>query len=278
MKAIQKQFENNTPLNTNLLIKALIDRHRTALLRGEYDNAICYDGIVDECQYRLQPIRMAFLLKETNYTAPKDNPNAKKEDWNYVDWLNCKQSRPKSISNIHLYITFRNLCMWVAEFFDLLQGRDIKYSDYTVNQNENSSIDTEQLRTELAKVAIINLKKTWGGSSTNWNDLNRYLTDDDDNTRVINSDIKTVLLKELSLVDPNVVICGGRQVYDFAKRIFSDTDATQEIGDRNLVAFTYNNTIFVDFHHPACRGSRKEQFKYAKGIFEKLIPHLRGQD
>ena len=248
----------------NEQIKHYMTEHRDVLSRGDETQELCFDGIVDESTYFQQNYRVCFLLKETNITNP-----AEKRDWDYANWLNYNQLQGK---NVNLYKTYHNACMWIAELYDIMNGNDIKYSDYTYTQTEDGSLDLKKVRPELAKVAFVNLKKTWGGPSTQWKDLNAYINDKIDKQWVVNKDIQNTLKYEMSLLKPKIVICGSQEVYDFARNIFGVERDIVEITETN--AFESNGMLFVKFRHPACRGKRKDQFEYAKKIFDEIVPIL----
>lgn len=253
--------------NVNEQIKKYMEEHRELLSRGDDTKALCFDGIVDEEKY----FSICFLLKETNITDP-----TQKQDWSYVNWLYYNQLHKQVIEkseSTDLYKTYHNTCMWTAEFIDMLNGNDIRYSDYTYNNQSNGSLDLEKVRPVLEKIAIINLKKTWGGSSTEWRKLNQYINDKSNDGWIVNKGIQDVLVYEMSLIKPRIVICGGQQVYDFAKKIFINNQ--KELILTTTEAFESNGALFVKFRHPACRGKRISQFEYAKSIFEEIIPIIK---
>ena len=68
-------------------INELLKSNRTALLNNENQNAICYDGIVNEAMYE----HVVVLLKETNGTDATGKIPEKLEDWNYCRWLKEQQ-------------------------------------------------------------------------------------------------------------------------------------------------------------------------------------------
>lgn len=263
--------------NVNLEIKKLLDRHRATLLREDNKNGLCYDGIVDEKTYfdKENKCPIAFLLKETNATDKNGMIPDVKENWDYIGWLNYNQLhkiiRNPEHENESLYKTYHNLCMWIKEFYDLLDKKAIAYKDYTYEKEECGALNIPAVRHMLGQIAIVNLKKTWGNNATPWKDLNAYLTDKNGITRTINPEIQHILQKEIKLISPKIVFCGGRQVYDFARMIFTEDSCPAKELDTVANCFLFENTLFVSFRHPACRGRRKEQFDYAKDIFNQII-------
>ena len=123
-------------------------------------------------------------------------------------------------------------------------------------------LSEENLRYQLGKAAVINLKKTWGGATTAWKSLNNYLK---------NSCIKEVLKNELAYVEPQIVVCGSTEVYDFAKKIFEpNTENTIVTSKKTVRVFFYQNMKFVEFYHPACRKSREFLYDFCREVVDQL--------
>ena len=253
-------------MSINHQIKNYMIEHREFLSRGDETKALCFHGVVDELTYLKQVHKICFLLKETNITDP-----SKKKDWDYANWLNYNQLRGEKREKDDketLYKTYHNVCMWVAMFYDLLSEKDVQYANYTYTETDDGALNLNKIKGELAKVAFVNLKKTWGGPYTQWKDLNRYIKDKIDNQWSVNPEIQATLNFEMSLINPQIVICGSQVVYDFARSIFCVDKEMAEITQTD--AFQSNGVLFVNFRHPACRGSRKNQFEYAKKIFNEI--------
>ena len=75
-----------------LEITRLLKDNREILLNGEVNNAICYDGVVDEALYS----NVVVLLKETNGCDAGGKMPEKLEDWDYRKWLKEQQVEGKS--------------------------------------------------------------------------------------------------------------------------------------------------------------------------------------
>lgn len=259
MKTVEMRAHlcGNQHIYKDRLIKDLLERNRDTLLNGDTDNAICYDGIVDEKAYSNQKFRLMFLLKETNGNTSDGKLPDHYNDWNYVGWIRDNQS----VGTEAIYPTFRNIAMWTSEFYNVFERGETDKSKYLVNGTLQI---TDELRKSLRRIAVINLKKTFGGGSTDWNDLDAYL----------NQDICDILREEISTAEPTVVLCGGKQVFDFVYRIhrlekcppLTVTTATGNTVEY-IPAYDY---IYVNFYHPACRKSREKMFDYAADAFETL--------
>lgn len=239
------------------LIKHKLAENRQALLGKDKHNGLCYDGIVDEKAYSAQEYKLAFLLKETNGNKPDGAAPDAYEDWDYVAWIRERQSTGSE----PLYPTFRNIAMWSSEFFDIFEKGKTNKSDYL--QNGVLQIN-DSLRESLKRIAVINLKKTFGGGTTSWKALDQYLT----------SDICDIVREEIHIAEPTVILCGGQQVFDFVFKLYH-TDAGEcptfiTPKEKVIPYIPVGNMKYVNFYHPACRKSREGMYEYASDVFEGL--------
>lgn len=250
-------LQGNQHVYKDKLIKELLIRNRNTLLNNDFKNAICYDGIVDEKTYSRQNHRLAFLLKETNGNTPDGKSPESYDDWDYVGWIKDKQSTGEEA----LYPTFRNISMWASEFYDIFNNGETDKSKYLT---DGVLQITDTLKESLRKIAVINLKKTYGGGTTDWKDLDAYLT----------QEVCDVLREEIFTADPTVVICGGQQVFDFVSRIHrSEKHPTLTVTAPSGKIIEYipaDDYIYVNFYHPACRKSRENMFDYAEDVFKAI--------
>lgn len=256
---MQKNTCNGLGGCKNKKIKEFLDNAREVLLDGELNNALCYDGVVNEEKYEKAKPKLAFLLKETNGNGPKGEAPEKYDDWDYMKWVRDIVAKKEK-----LYPTFRNIAMWSGELFDIMEKGEINKSEYI---KDGVLIVNEKLIGNLEKIAIINLKKTWGKGTTDSNKLEKYLS---------NVEIRKILQKELSIVAPDVVICGSNDVFDFACKIYAGEEKTINTKEGNELQFFKNDkTIFVKFYHPACRKRRETVFDYAGDVFDTLNTIMR---
>lgn len=254
MQAASKQIKELLISNREALVAADISK-------GEKKNGICFDGIIDEACFIAQEQRVMFLLKETNGNDTRGKAPEGYDDWDYRGWLQHQQANdePGNEENSRsFYKTFYNVCMWLDVFYDTFEGKHIPYENYIAS----GRFDTNTLRKNLSKTAIVNLKKTWGGASTDWKSLNHYLH---------NEVVLEVLRKQTVYISPDVVLCGGRQVFDFAKNIFGGEVQTLDLsGSTKTSYFKVSNTLFMDFYHPSCRKKREDLYNYSAEIFNAL--------
>ena len=258
MNTIDIGLQGTQHIRRDQLIREMLEQKKNVMLNGEPNNAICYDGIVDDRQYSRSRFPVAFLLKETNgNTSDGKKPNHYK-DWDYVEWIRESQSK----ADKPLYPTFRNISMWTSVYFDLLERGEVSKEKYL---KDGVLQITDSLRQALRRIAVINLKKTFGGGSTKWEDMEGYL----------NQEVRDVLREQLYIAAPSVVLCGGDAVFDWARQIFDGFEVavqTATTTDGRMVHyFTIRETVFVRFYHPACRKSREAMFDYAEDILKTVI-------
>ena len=239
-------------------IHKLLEDNKEILLNGAEHNGLCYDGLVNEEEYDKQKVKLAFLLKETNGNDKDGKLPTKLNDWEYADWLRNNQVAGKE----PLYRTFYNVCMWISEFYDILKDGTTDVEKYL----KNGALQiTDELRESLNKVAVVNLKKTWGRGTSSWNDINGYIS---------NPEIKKVLNQEMEMLSPDVVLCGGREVFDLAIEVFGDGNLKPEVLTTqmgNKIDFIKNEgATYIHFRHPSSRKSRADQFEYAQDVFLAL--------
>ena len=249
-------------MGTNEAIQNLLKENRTALLQADIStasasNGICYDGIVDEAEFYSaeNSPKVIFLLKETNGNDEHGNAPKDLSDWPYRDWLEHQQATQGTEP---LYRTFHSLCMWLDVFYDCVDGRLMSFSEY----RDNGRLSPDSLRKNLRRTAILNLKKTWGGGSTAWTALNSYLE---------SKAARDVIRKQIELIQPNIVICGGQQVFDFAKTVFGAEEELLPTGDRDILYFKSNGALFLNFYHPACRMSKDFLYNYSADVFKAIL-------
>ena len=223
----------------NERIKELYESNRH-LFEGK---PIAFDGIVNEEIYLSSKTKVTFLLKEIN------DPNMKSDWTDYMDWLN-KGAPDQKTGN--LYKTWPNVCLWI----ELLKNPTCSYKDCL---NSNLSFDESSLKNNLKNIAIVNLKKTGGGGSSNWEEL-----------REATLKCKDFIVSELKEIPSDIVICGG--TFDFAKMLFPLESKNQHILPSGATYFLVDNTVYLDFVHPMWYSvNRNILFAYAKEVFNDLF-------
>lgn len=257
-------------MTKNEEIQMLLTENREILLNGELTNGICFDGIVDEDCFDKQATKLAVLLKETNGNDSEGNHQEVLPDWDYRSWLKEQQAEGKPMpgeSKDPFYSsTFRKLCLWLAEFFDVTDEGNCDVDQYFL---ADGGVDISKVRTSLKKVALVNLKKSWGTEKTNAGKLYNYAT---------NVAIAPILVRELAIISPDFVLCGSSDVFETARNIYGIknknciTKQSETMPDKVMRYMVVGTTVFVEFFHPAWYGKEdRELAEYAKEVFTWVI-------
>lgn len=246
----------------NEKIYDLLEKYRKELISADASsiivpNGICYDGIVNEDLFE-KSNKVLFLLKETNGEDKDRDSQEGYEDWNYRNWLEFQQHKnleEPSYGKRNFYRTFYNVGMWS----DLLNGNvELSFQEYM----KSGGLAEENLRFQLGKVALVNLKKTWGGASTQWKALKNYLKNDS---------VRDVLRTQVSIIEPEIIICGSSEVYDFAKEIFGvNLQRTIDTSKKKIRVFEYQGIKFIEFYHPACRKGREFLYEFCQDVAKQI--------
>lgn len=241
-------------MSKNEKIKKLLECHRDELLRADTiisnGNAICFDGIVNESIFNNEKFKVAILLKDTNGNDNSGKLHEKLEEWNYREWLYNNLVK----SDEWYGSTFNKLCMYVDLCKLIQEGKTPTYKEYV----DLGRYAKDNFKKALERIAVVNLKKTWGRESCTWKILDTYLTNE-------NGLAGEVVKNELDIISPNIVLCGGWESFEMAKRIFVKN--TSEIAE---YAFRSNDMVFIRLYHPAGRGDIEKYYNDAKEKFVAL--------
>lgn len=251
-------------------LKNLICENRDILLNGQAHNGICYDGIVDEDSYNKESIKLLVLMKETNGNDKKSKNSNSHDDWDYIDWIKKQQSEGIPINgeaaNPFYTYTFRKLCLWLTEFFDIVEKGTCRFEEYFT---DDGKIDITRVRSSLKKAAIINLKKSWGNESTDARELYNY---------AVKPDISLILNRQMKIISPDIVLCCSPVVFEIARKVYGDGNepflikSSITIPNKKMRLMFIGKTIFVEFYHPAWYGKSDYQLAaYADEVFSWVL-------
>lgn len=220
-------------------IRQLLEENR-GLLDGK---PVAYDGVADEETWKNAPVRTAFLLKEVN-----DKNMA--QDWDFIGWLaeDAKDASKK------LYFTWQNVSLWM----EALQTG----CSYAQCMNERQEPDWQRLRKNVLSIGVINLKKTAGGGSSDWQEI---LTAAERNAALLKA--------QMEIMDAQLVICGG--TFEFAKHVFGANKVqTLPCGAH---CFVQNGRLYLEFVHPSWYSvNRNILYAYAREVFADAKEILQG--
>lgn len=139
-----------------------------------FEKGFVSDGVVDEEAFRAAPRRIVYLLKEVNDEVD-------------LVWVLCEFLREGGRG-----YTWDNITRWTEGILD----RGIDWAELKI-------ITEERRKETLRKIAVVNLKKTPGGSSASIKSIQAAARRD-----------RERIEEQLSLYDPDYIICCGTGVGD----------------------------------------------------------------
>lgn len=173
------------------------------------------DGIIERHLWSHADLNVAFLLKESN--------ESKSELYGTADL--CEWVRTTMIDRAR-HKMWRTLSQWAYGIHGLSKGTILPFP---------SGPEMEKpLADALLASAVINVKKSDGGASSNYADLERYASED-----------ARFLKRQLRIIGPDLLVCGS--TWCLFRPFF--TDVTQ-VAHR---VFKVDDIYVVDFGHPANR-------------------------
>lgn len=271
-------------MNKNQDLIRFLQKNKQVLLHGDANNGICYDGIVNEAQYNQQTLKVAVLLKETNGSDSSGDTTVSKKDWLYIQWIRhqqaegepeiCVDRQGNSYVNFTPFYssTYRKLCLWLSILFDMHDKKEFSGQNDLEGYFSDGSVNVDMVRKSLHRVAIMNLKKTWGDASTDGEQLRAYATDEH---------IASVLKKQLEeYIAPDIVLCCSEDVFKIATELFDGEIKTSD--QKDLFQQPYQMSVcgkivFVKMYHPTYQGGRTDKAfaGYAKELFSWVLEEVR---
>lgn len=182
---------------------------------GHRDKVFISDGVVCPEQWFEQKIRPLFLLKEA-YGGTSD--------WSLIqDHL--------LLENVKMSHIWSTICRWTEGLMNTTSTVLPAFQSKLAYQNYGNEI--------LKQIAVVNIKKSGGKSSSAMEEINRYADCD-----------KNELRCELELCDPTIVICG----YTISSLgIIMQKDIKAVYNDNWFYWIELNNhpVLVIDYYHPA---------------------------
>jgi hypothetical protein len=206
------------------------------------------DGIMCEEEWDHVETRVLFILKEVNETNKSAKPwrlPALFGDY-YTESIWKKDLRP----------TWENIYIWLK---GILNGKHNYY------MSENTAVDYEEIRSTIKKCAVMNIKKTRGGSTADLREIIAYARRNRDN-----------ILKEINIINPHVIICCG--TFDIMYELLSKSCSLKPLptGDLCLVSeIDGHDYTFFRQNHPNSRSIRRFH-QYNLLIQNLMAAHVHG--
>lgn len=189
------------------------------------------DGIVCLESWRIAKRKILFLLKE---------PNGYKGERGALNDLLRKAAEPNSTSRMWDRPTFHNVGRWA---YGLLN-----YSGYVPSYEEAN----RACKTAVLRCAYINIKKSSGGARA---------------TKEVEVHAQTyaaLLRRQVALIDPDIVVCGG--TYKMLKKHVypSMTRVSERVHQ-------FENSIFINAYHPGYIADRKRMYEQVLSGFHNYM-------
>ena len=254
----------NTDKSINEQIKEMFDEifndefKKDNELEGQF---IEYDGLVDEKEYQKQDLKVAFLLKDVNDEDSKGNCSL-------VKWLGSLKTKYKENSwenkkeEKSWQQTWLNVCYW-CEILKNLNANFIRAYNKEITA----------LLKNLDDIAIVNIKKTNGGSKSIYKELEG----------AVKLYGKSTIKEIEELIQPRLVICCG--TFDLAQmlvQIKRNKDDYESVTVQTTTLpsgakyFIEDGIYYLKFVHPAWYTVNKNiLFAYAKVTFAKILSKIK---
>ena len=196
----------------NGTVKTVQHKQEVELLIDHTQNFIC-DGVVCPEKWFSQSIRPLYLLKEAYGEG----------SWDLIADHLCKSGQ---ISQM-----WRRVSKWTSGLLGTTENTLMPYGNWG---------DVDHYGNEyLQKIAVVNVKKSGGKSSSNMDEIRAYAQFD-----------REELLRELELCDPTVIVCG------YTASVMDIIFKTSVRKDRNENLFYHiqlngHDVLVLDYWHPA---------------------------
>ena len=252
-------------INERIKNKILSDEYIDIISSAHQDEPLVLDGILGEKDSDFDGI--VYLLKEATRTGFEKHKEAaisnghhneffqqgtnKTEIWDFA----ATTARTICNSDERIERIWPTLCYWTAAYYETKN-----FADYS-SLYENSSYKNDDYSV-LSKVAIVNVKKTAGASTT------------EDKVLEAAKAYQELIKEELQIIKPKVVVCCG--TYEYAKELlFKGKSIKTPLLECGAEYFLHTDGdghkfVVVDFVHPSCRVKKQVTYAYAKDVFQEL--------
>ena len=197
-------------MSREIEIKLLMDYWQEKHINNGYKRFI-RDGIVCEEKWEAQHTpRVCYFLKEA-YTSNENGYNLVK------DLHDCE----------HPWTMWRKVAIWTQAIHNAFDGNICEYDDEVLRSKEKEIIDC---------IAVVNLKKSNGGSGSEYEDLKKYAVED-----------KMEIKHELEIIQPDIIVCGNN--LSLLKLVLGEELQDDDAWD-NMLAI-WKDTLVINYYHPA---------------------------
>lgn len=188
-------------------------------------NHFIEDGIVNEDIWFRQDKskRICFFLKEAYLLEEDKSDNLK---WNLA----------KALNDGFLKRMWHSVADWTYGIQNTTENCIPAYI----------TLSNEAKIAELHKISVVNCKKSSGKSKTDWNEIERIVSEEA---------IADFIRNELKIIDPGIIVCGNNAILLY-KYIFKETDGGLNQDEFRKMLDSkhfcrWNDILIIDFYHPA---------------------------
>lgn len=197
------------------ITKIYIDNKQEKTAFINHKNVFISDGIVNERTWNNQSgKKILYVLKEAY---------GESADWSLTEWL----LRVKPSSSI-----WKRVIEWTYGIQNTTVERVAQYLP-----------DIYEHNLELFNnIAVLNLKKSGGKSSSNYGEIEAYALAD-----------KVEIKKQISIIDPDIIVCGA--TFSILNRVYDNEIRPEGMWCDNWFYYTglisEKKTLIIDYYHPA---------------------------
>ncbi len=197
------------------------------------------DGVISPNDWFAQDIRPLFLLKEAYGEG---------NTWNLVDLIN---NTSKSAVGAFAAIPY-----WTEAIFNTTKDKIEPFKGNSKYRKLGNDM--------LKKIAVVNVKKYNGKSSSQYNDILKYAEED-----------SAFLKREIEIIDPTIIICGYT-----IRPLEKILDVNLKDGEKynELLFYTANingrETLVIDFWHPSLRTPKLMSYYGLANVYQIYLQKL----
>ena len=228
--------------NKPVIHKSYYDKTKKqdVIVEIDHSNVFISDGPIDISTWnnRSTGKHILFLLKEAY---------GESEDWSLNDWL--KRTGPST--NL-----WYRVVEWTYGISNTSKDEIARYSPGEISFDRVDGMPNEWLK----QIAIVNIKKSGGRSSSDYEEIMLYAEAD-----------KEELLKEIELIDPDIIVCGATASnLDF----LLDGTLKEKPCDNWYYYTSYlgnRERLVIDYYHPANRYPAMLNYYGIANIYQQAL-------
>lgn len=204
--------------------------------RAQTDEVILQDGVFDEAVYQSAKPKILFVLKEP-----------------WMDEVPAHQNLLDTVRKGDVSPTWTNLTRWAKILRLASRGKSL---DWTGNFED---IGENDRREEMKNFAMMDLKKTCGGTTSNMDDIEKW---------VVTGHNKEFLRQQFEIYQPDFVVCCGTRVCDILRDEILEVKGKWLRTSRGLYYFKVpsdggKSVPVLDFFHPQQRSMRSSLLTFS---------------